>query len=95
MGILLTALFGPLGLFYASKKGALAMLAAWFGLSMLMSLPGAGSASQPGVPFVALWMEVAFQVLWPLAALGSIIWSVIAVLGHNKRLAKLAAQSNP
>ena len=94
MGILLTAIFGPLGLFYASKKGALAMLVAWFGLSMLMSLPGS-PAAQPGAPSPALWIEVAFQVLWPLAAAGSVVLSVVAVIAHNKKLARLAAQSNP
>jgi hypothetical protein len=86
MALILTFLFGPLGLFYATKKGALAMLfllvAVPVALGVAGVLPG-GSASHP---FAILDHSSVMDRMWSISVVLSMLWSVIAVNRHNAAL---------
>src|SRR5262249_19595902 len=75
-GFLLTAVFGPLGLFYASKKGAVVLLLALCFIPFLVNHP-LSSGSRPEL-LLAQQIE-AMRVLWPISVVPSVIWSVVAV----------------
>jgi hypothetical protein len=90
VALLLTFLFGPLGLFYATKKGALAMLLFLVGVPVALSAMGVlpfGSASHP---FAVLDHGSVMDPMWKISAILSMLWAVIAV---NRRNAGMQASS--
>jgi len=86
IALILTFLFGPLGLFYATKKGALAMLLFLVGVPVGLSAMGAlpfGSASHP---FAVLDHSSVMDGMWSLSVILSMFWAVIAVNRRNAGL---------
>jgi len=86
MALILTFLLGPLGLFYATKKGALAMLLFLVGVPVALSAAGLlpfGSASHP---FAVLDHSSVMDGMWTLSVAFSMAWSVVAVNSHNSAL---------
>jgi hypothetical protein len=71
VAVVLCLLFGPLGLFYATKKGALILI------GILLAVPMVTHSLDNG-PFMGLWLEGSMVV--------SLIWSVVAVKLHNGRI---------
>lgn len=86
LAVILTFVFGPVGLFYATKKGALAMLflliAVPVGLGAIGVLPG-GSAAHP---FAILDHSSVMDRMWSLSVVLSMLCSVAAVNRHNAAL---------
>ena len=86
MALILTFLLGPLGLFYATKKGALAMLLFLVGVPVALSAAGLlpfGSASHP---FAVLDHSSVMDGMWRISVAFSMAWSVVAVNSHNSAL---------
>ena len=86
ISLLLTLLFGPLGLLYATVKGALIVI---LGIPLAFILVGTvlavvSSAAHPGGPIVLLLtlIPLMFATMWVL----SIIWSITAVNAYNRQL---------
>ena len=74
ISILLTLLFGPIGMFYSTVKGALL----WFVLVILVA--AVVMFTQPAL------MLVAMPVMW----LVSLIWGAMAVKSYNRKLMQQA-----
>jgi hypothetical protein len=72
--VLLALIFGPIGLAYASRRGALVI----FGL---LVLAGALSGGMRGLD-----NESVMGPLWQIAAVASVAWAVIATRAFNARL---------
>ena len=70
ISILLTLLFGPIGMFYSTVKGALL----WFVLMLVVV--ALVFATEPALLFVAI------PALW----LVSLIWGAMAVKSYNQKL---------
>jgi hypothetical protein len=86
IALILTFLFGPLGLFYATKRGALAMLVFLVGIPVSLSAIGIlpfGSASHP---FAVLDHSSIMDGMWKLSVVFSMIWAVVAVNRYNARM---------
>jgi len=86
VALILTFLFGPLGLFYSTKKGALAMLVFLVGVPVGLSAIGPlpfGSASHP---FAVLDHSSVMDGMWSLSVILSMFWAAIAVNRHNAEL---------
>src|SRR5882724_10233760 len=86
IALILTFLFGPLGLFYATRKGALAMLLFLVGVPVAFSVIGVlpfGSASHP---FAVLDHSSVMDGMWSLSVILSMFWAVIAVNRRNAGL---------
>jgi len=81
----LTFFLGPLGLFYASKKGALLLLVLFFAGPYLLASYGPSLGIFPRHPQFALQRAMINQ-MWSLCVVLSMIWSVVAVRLHNKAL---------
>ena len=71
----LPILFGPLGLFYASPKGAVIVIAALFAIPM-----ATGSLDNPAV--IVPLLQGSYVV--------SIVWSLVAIRAYNKAAANNA-----
>jgi len=86
LALSLTFLFGPLGLFYASKKGALVMLFLLFAVPIGLSMAGMLPWGSQSHPFAILNHDSVMDQMWSLAAFFSMIWAVIGVRIHNASL---------
>jgi hypothetical protein len=65
LALILTAVFGPLGLFYASKKGALVMLLFLFGYPiMLTTLGHAPGVYEAGNPISIIGNDAVMNGMW-------------------------------
>jgi hypothetical protein len=86
IGILLTLLLGPIGLFYSTVWGGMIMT---FGpiLALVIFFLGLSFGNE----FIQAIFGVTFIVIWVFWWLICIIWSVIAVNQYNKKIMK---QSN-
>ena len=86
VALILTFLFGPLGLFYATKKGALVMLVLLVGVPVVLGavgvLPG-GSASHP---FAILDHDSIMNRMWSLSVVVSMVMSVVGVGRYNAKV---------
>ena len=78
IALLLTLLFGPLGLLYASVVGTLVVL---IGMPLLAVLLGVLLASG-GHLMGALGLLGVLPMMW----VASLVWAVLAVNAHNRRL---------
>jgi hypothetical protein len=89
IALLLTLLFGPLGLLYATVKGGLLMLAVEFfgGILLFLSVVAAGSK---GVPNAAGAAIVGGLALFWLFAFGiqvvCAVWAVVAAQSYNREI---------
>ena len=91
VALLLTLLFGPLGLFYASKKGALLVLLFLIGFPVTLSFLGAIPGGSPMHPFAILDHDSIMNPMWSLCVMISMGWAVFAVAKHNRALKKAGA----
>jgi hypothetical protein len=86
IALILTFLFGPLGLFYASKKGALLVLFILIGLPVTLGVLGVLPGGSPAHPFSILDHDSVMTRMWSLCVVISMLWSVPAVWRHNAAL---------
>ena len=90
--ILLSAIFGPLGLFYATKKGGLVMLLLLFGYPIALTALGhAPGVYEAGNPISIIGNDLVMNPLWKMVVPVCVIWSVIGVMGYNRK----ARSKNP
>lgn len=88
LAILLTFMFGPIGLFYATVSGALVMLL----LPVLLLIVFFLGVFQENY-FLLGWSGVLLLILIFTEWLICIIWAVISVLGHNRDLERRAQEA--
>jgi hypothetical protein len=81
--LILTFLFGPLGLFYATKKGALAMLFLLVAVPVALGVVGVLPGGSPSHPFAILDHSSVMDRMWSIAVVFSMLWSVLAVNRYN------------
>jgi len=81
LGILLTLLFGPVGLFYSSVFGGIVMTFSPILLLIIFFL-GVGMQSE----LISIIAGSAFLLTWALWWLICMIWSAIAIKQYNKRI---------
>jgi hypothetical protein len=89
LAILLSMFFGPFGLLYASKKVAVVMLLAVFGLtlSQVLLAPAAMIRASGGViDFMA--NNALLDQMWSFAIFCSVIVSIFGVMRYNRALKK-------
>jgi hypothetical protein len=84
--LILTFFFGPLGLFYATKKGALAMLLFLVGVPVVLSNIGVLPFGSAQHPFAVLDHSSVMDGMWKISVVFSMIWAVMAVNRYNARL---------
>ena len=86
LALILSFLFGPLGLFYATKKGALVMLLLLVGVPVGLGVLGTWGGAIQRHPLEILGHDSVMNRFWSVSVFFSMIWSVIRVRGYNKRL---------
>ena len=87
LSTLLTMIFGPFGLFYANAKGALVMLGFLFALPAVLGFLGMGpGVRHAGDPLAMLNNDRVMENMWSLSVFCSVIWSLIAVMRHNRKV---------
>ena len=86
LALVLTFVFGPLGLFYATKKGALTMLFLLVAVPVGLSLAGVLPYGSLAHPFAILDHSSVMDGFWSVSVFFSMIWSVIAVKSYNANL---------
>ena len=84
LALLLTFIFGPLGLFYASKKGALLLLVLLFAVPYSLASLGVWPGTFHRHPLYILQHDAVMNQMWSLCVGVSMIWSVIGVRRYNK-----------
>ncbi len=84
LGIVCTMVFGPFGLFYASKKGALIMLLVLFGVPITLGALVLAPAHQAVNPLSILDNTRIMNPMWSVSVFCSVIWSIISVRLYNK-----------
>ena len=83
LAVVLAFFFGPLGLFYATKKGALLMLAVLVGVPIALCYLGIVPGTVRGNPFSVLDNYAVMNRMWTYSVVLSLLSSVIAVRTHN------------
>ena len=86
IALILTFLFGPLGLFYATKKGGMAMLFLLVGVPVTLGMIGVLPFGSPSHPFAILDHSSVMDPMWSLSVFISMVWSVFAVKSYNAAL---------
>jgi hypothetical protein len=87
LSTLLTMIFGPFGLFYATAKGDLVLLFFLFGFPAIMGFLGlAPGVPQAGHPLAMLNNEPVMENMWSVSVFCSVIWSLIAVMRYNRKV---------
>ena len=82
LALLLAAIFGPLGLFYASKKGALLLLVLLFAVPYTMASMGVWPAFHRH-PLYVLANDGVMDRMWRLCVMASLVWCVFGVRRYN------------
>jgi len=85
LGLILAAIFGPLGLFYASKKGALLLLVLLFAVPYTLATLGGWHGAFLRHPLNVLGNDRVMDGMWRLCVLGSLVWCVFGVRRYNKQ----------
>lgn len=86
LAVFLALIFGPLGLFYASKKGALVTLLFLVGVPVSLNMFLSSAAVRfTSNPFAILENSTVMDQFWRLSVLISVIWSVVAVIRFNRK----------
>jgi hypothetical protein len=89
VALLLTILFGPFGLFYASVKGGLIMLATEVlaGILVFAFVAAAGNSHDPNVAGMALFGGLALHLLLAFVIqIVCVLWAVLAARSHNQEI---------
>lgn len=94
LGLILAAIFGPLGLFYASKKGALLLLVLLFAVPLTLATLGGWHGAFLRHPLNVLGNDRVMDGMWRLCVLGSLVWCVFGVRRYNKQF-KEVKQGSP
>jgi hypothetical protein len=84
--LILALLFGPLGLFYTSGKGALAMLLFLVGVPVGLSVIGVLPFGSVNHPFAVLDHSSVMDGMWKISVVFSMVWAAVAVNRHNARI---------
>jgi len=84
LALILSLLFGPFGLFYASKKGSLVVFLLMLGVPYMLATLGAFGPGFHRQPLYILQHDAVMNRFWALAVFCSLIWSVISVRRYNK-----------
>jgi len=92
LAFILALLFGPLGLFYASKKGALIMLVLLFVVPITLAAMGAYPFVSPSNPLRVIQYDRVMNPMYSSCLFFCVIWSVAGVLRHNRWVKKQAAE---
>ena len=87
-GLLYSAVFGPLGLFYGSKKGAMLILVALFAIPAFVNSQSMAGAGTAGSSSLLVFEIEGVRALWPISVLCSVVWSILAISSHNRRAAR-------
>jgi hypothetical protein len=82
IAILLTLLFGPIGLFYATVRGALTVLFLLPTAFVVLAALVAASPSAGGAFWALMLIPLGFATTWIV----SLIWCVTAVNAYNRQL---------
>jgi hypothetical protein len=86
LAAILALLFGPLGLLYASKKGALIALVLLFGVPITLAAMGAYPFVPPSHPIRVIQYDVVMNRMYSSCLLLCLIWSVAGVYRHNRNV---------
>lgn len=84
LALILAALFGPLGLFYASKKGVLIILALLFAVPVTLAAMGAYRFVPANAPWQVIQYDRVMNGMYSICVFCCLIWSVIGVWRRNK-----------
>lgn len=84
LALILAAIFGPLGLFYASKKGALLLLVLLFAVPYTLASMGVWPVFHRH-PLDVLGNDRVMDGMWRLCVLASLVWCVFGVRRYNKQ----------
>ena len=88
LAVILSAVFGPLGLFYASKKGALILLLVLVGVPITLGFLGPPYFPYRATsPIQVLDDTRIMNPMWSTCAFLSVVWAVVAVRIRNRALA--------
>jgi len=79
IAILVTVVFGPLGLFYATVRGALIVIAVSIAAAVLLLTTGLSGHGGTGT-------LLGLGSILPIAWIVSFVWGVVAVNAYNARL---------
>jgi hypothetical protein len=88
LALILSCLFGPFGLFYASKKGALIVFLLMLAVPVALSSMGAYGPAFHRQPLEIIGRDAVMNRFWTLAVFCSLIWAVIGVRRYNKQFKK-------
>jgi hypothetical protein len=83
LAVVLTFFFGPLGLFYSAKKGALLMIFVLFAAPVGLAAMGQYPMVSPAHPFRALLFDSIMNPMYRLVATVCVIWSLVGVYRFN------------
>jgi len=86
LGVILTALFGPFGLMYVTFRGMLLMLGLLLGTPYMLARTGAYGPAFKRMPLEIIGRDAVMNRWWALAAVISVVWSVIGVWRHNRQM---------
>jgi len=86
LAVLLSFLFGPVGLFYASKKGALILLLLLVGVPVGLAALGAWPGAIHRHPLSVQEHDSIMNRMWSACVFFSMIWCVIGVRRYNQTL---------
>lgn len=86
LAVILALILGPLGLLYASWRGALLIFTVMLGYPVALVMtghpPGYYDAGMP----LSIWgNDLVMTPLWRNAVVVSVVWAVIAVLRYNRK----------
>jgi hypothetical protein len=84
VALILALFFGPLGLFYASKKGALILLAILATVPLVLSFGGMLPGGVPRNPFEVWSYDFVMDPIWAVLVVVSAIWAIFGVRAFNK-----------
>jgi len=88
LALILSAIFGPFGLFYAAKKGSLLFLVLLFAVPYMLASMGAFGPAFHRHPLEIIGIDRVMNRFWTLAVFCSLIWAVVAVWRYNRAFKK-------
>ena len=86
LALILTLLFGPFGLLYASKKGALVMLALLFAVPISLAAMGAYRLVPTAAPWRVIQYDFVMNRMYSMCVFFCLLWSAGGVYRHNRSI---------
>jgi len=83
LAVILALMFGPLGLFYASRKGALVLLFLLFAVPTTLAAMGSYPFVSPSHPMRVIQYDLVMNRMYSTCVFFCVIWSVIGVYRRN------------